>query len=140
MAINPSWAPTSTAEYTAEMTSHPMFMIRRGVYKYIHCYTDPPLLYNVVEDPEDLVNLVHDPEHFLMAADFDKEVSERWDRDDIRERVLQSQRARRTLNQAMTTGSLTSWDYAPDRDAANEYVRNDMDWIDAGPRTCFPRL
>ena len=35
------------AEYTAEMTSHPMFMIRRGRHKYIACETDPPLLYDV---------------------------------------------------------------------------------------------
>ena len=93
----------TTGEYTAEMTSHPMFMIRRGAHKYIHCDTDPPLLYNLADDPEEEVNLVHDPDHFL-------------------------------------TGSLTSWDFQPDRDAANEYVRNHMDWFDAGPRTRFPRL
>jgi choline-sulfatase len=130
----------TTGEYTAEMTSHPMFMIRRGAHKYIHCDTDPPLLYNLADDPEEEVNLVHDPDHFLMAADFDTEVGERWDSKTIRSDVLESQRARRTLNAAMTTGSLTSWDFQPDRDAANEYVRNHMDWFDAGPRTRFPRL
>lgn len=130
----------TTGEYTAEMTSHPMFMIRRSSYKYIHCDTDPPLLYNLADDPEEEVNLVHDPDHFLMAADFDTEVGERWDSKTIRSDVLESQRARRTINAAMTTGSLTSWDFQPDRDAANEYVRNHMDWFDAGPRTRFPRL
>ncbi|MGI9387147.1 MAG: choline-sulfatase, partial [Methyloligellaceae bacterium] len=33
-------------EYCAEMTSHPVIMIRRGPYKYIHCEADEPLLYD----------------------------------------------------------------------------------------------
>jgi len=41
----------TTGDYMGEMTSHPMFMIRRGVYKYIHCPTDPPLLFDVEADP-----------------------------------------------------------------------------------------
>ena len=47
----------TTGEYTAEMTSHPMFMIRRGRHKYIHCDTDPPLLYDVEVDPLERTNL-----------------------------------------------------------------------------------
>ena len=38
-------------EYTGEMLSHPLFMIRRGRHKYIQCETDPPLLYDVEADP-----------------------------------------------------------------------------------------
>jgi len=38
----------------------------------------------------------------------------------------------------METGERTSWDYAPIRDAANEYVRNHMDWAEAGARSRFP--
>jgi choline-sulfatase len=49
-------------EYTAEMTSHPMFMIRRGRDKYIHCDTDPPLLFDLESDPDERTNLAEDPD------------------------------------------------------------------------------
>ena len=32
-------------EYCAEMTGDPVYMIRRGAYKYIHCDGDAPLLF-----------------------------------------------------------------------------------------------
>ena len=37
----------------------------------------------------------------------------------------------------MEEGKVTSWDYQPQRDASNEYVRNHMDWTVAAERTRF---
>ena len=67
-------------------------------------------------------------------------MEQRWNSAAIREQVLASQRDRRVLHAAMEAGELHSWDYSPVRDAANEYVRNHMDWAEAGPRSRFPRL
>ena len=130
----------TTGEYMAEMTSHPMFMIRRGRHKYIHCDTDPPLLYDVEADPGERTNLADDPGCAALAADFAAETGQRWDSTGIRERVLHSQRSRRVLHAAAESGAMHSWDYNPVRDAANEFVRNHMDWAEAGPRSRFPRL
>ena len=125
-------------EYTGEMTSYPMFMIRRGPYKYIHCATDPAQLYDMTVDPLERTNLAADPAHADLAAEFAAEVTKRWDEEDIRDRVIASQQARHFLHRAMSSGPLVSWDHQPTPDAANQYVRNHQDWAESGPKMRFP--
>ncbi len=127
-------------EYLGECTSYPLFMIRRGQWKYIHCDSDPAQLYDLVGDPKELTNLADDPNHAELVAAFDAEVRQRWDSAALREAVIASQRRRRVVQAAMEQGALTSWDYQPKRDASNEYVRNHMDWTVAAERTRFPPL
>ncbi|WP_419553742.1 choline-sulfatase [Candidatus Poriferisodalis sp.] len=122
-------------EYTAVLTTQPMFMIRRGRYKYIHCEGDPALLYDVEADPLERTNLATDPEHAEAAAVFAAETSQRWDASALREQVLASQRARRVLSAAAQAGGTMSWDYSPTRDVTGEYVRDGMDWLTTGRRS-----
>lgn len=129
-------------EYCAEMTAQPMFMIRRGAFKFITCKGDPPQLFNIVADPEERQNLSSDPDHAKILANFEREAEERWDSDTIRTSVIEDQRRRRVVNAAMETardqGQRTDWDYGPPRHASDEYVRNHMDWTIAAETTRFP--
>jgi len=127
-------------EYCAEMTASPVFMIRRGDFKYIHCDDDPPQLYNLANDPAELVNLADDPAHEKLTSRYALEVAERWDSAAIKADVIAKQHQRRAVFAAMQSGARTDWDFNPPRDASQEYVRNHMDWTVQAARTRFPPL
>ena len=124
----------TVSEYMAVMTSHPLFMIRRGRHKYIHCDSDPPLLYDVAADPLERTNLATHPDHAGLASAFATETAQRWDSSAIRERVLASQRARR-LVRAATGSDGHGWDYRPERDTTAEYVRDHTTYAQIGARS-----
>ena len=127
-------------EYCAEMTGDPVYMIRRGDYKYIHCDSDRPMLFDIKNDPAELHNLSTSPDHQHIAAAFAEETAARWDSTKIKADVIAKQKQRTAVFEAMQQGKRTDWDYNPPRDAANEYVRNHMDWTVAAEMTRFPPL
>ena len=132
--------PVTISEYCAESTSYPMFMLRKDSYKYIHCDSDPVQLYNLDEDPLEINNLADNPEYSDVAADFAKIVDDRWDKEAIRNDVFAYQDARLLVHEAMQRGARTSWEYQPMVDAANQYVRNHLDWTVQAARSRFPRV
>ena len=127
-------------EYCAEMTPYPVYMIRRGRYKYIHCDADAALLFDLMDDPDELNNLAGDENFSGLLGQFESEVSQRWDSEKIRSDVVATQKRRRSVYQAMQSGQIPSWDYNPPRDASQQYVRNHMDWTEAAAKTRFPPL
>lgn len=127
-------------EYCAEMTPWPVFMIRRGALKYIHCDVDPPQLFDLARDPQERVNLAADPAYADAVAGFAAEAAARWDSAALRRDVMTTQKSRRALHAAMEAGAGEHWDYNPPSDASQQYVRNHMDWTEAAGRYRFPPL
>lgn len=125
-------------EYCAEMAEYPVFMIRRGSLKYIHCDIDPPQLFDLARDPGERVNVAKDPDYANAARAFEDEVSARWDSATLREQVIATQKSRRALHAAMEAGAGEHWDYNPPSDASQQYVRNHMDWTVVAARYRYP--
>ena len=118
------WSNTVLGEYMAEGTFQPAFMIRRNQWKYVSCVGDPPQLFNLASDPRELRNLAQDAQHRTVASAFAKEVRERWDSAAIRARVIDSQRNRIIVQDALLKGKITPWDFQPFQDASKLYNRN----------------
>jgi choline-sulfatase len=118
------WSNTVFGEYMAEGTFQPAFMIRRDQWKYVSCAGDPAQLYDVAADPHELHNLADDPKHAKLSRSFATEVADKWESDDIRVQVIESQRNRILVQDALLKGKITPWDFQPFQDASKQYNRN----------------
>jgi choline-sulfatase len=119
--------PAVVAEYLAEGVTSPAVMIRRGPHKFIWCEGDPDQLYDLENDPHELVNLAGQSTHAELCRTFREEVHARWDTGALAERVLESQRERRLVSEALDAGRKTAWDFQPYLDASTQYVRTRAD-------------
>ncbi|SJX64941.1 probable choline-sulfatase [Sporisorium reilianum f. sp. reilianum] len=135
---------TVIAEYMGEGTVAPLFMIRRGPWKYITCPADPPQLFNLARDPKELVNLAAadrdslDAETRKALEGFEIETLQRWDAAKITEDVLLVQRRRRFVFSSLKQGAWTSWDYQVPTDTQNMYIRSHLDLDELERMARFP--
>ncbi len=127
---------TAWGEYLAEGTVAPMYMLRRGPWKYIHCPTDPDQLFNLVDDPDEHNNLAAS---HPIAVKFRSEVVAKFDIPKINAAVLESQQARHMMFEALKSGEHFPWDFQPLRDASEQYTRNHMSVTDRDLQSRFPR-
>ena len=118
------WPDTVYGEYMGEGTFQPLFMIRRGRYKYVCCEGDPPQFFDLAADPHELTNLAAEPGNAPAAAAFAREAAARWNSAAIREQVVVSQRQRILVQEALLKGRIHPWDYQPHADASKQYNRN----------------
>lgn len=119
---------TVFAEYMGEGTIAPLMMIRRGPWKYIVCPADPPMLFNLADDPLELINLAKNTDDKVQAVfeSFQVEAGQKWDFERITQEVLLCQRRRAFVWSALQKGRFESWDYNPDDDGRQKYIRSQI--------------
>jgi choline-sulfatase len=96
-------------------------------------------LYHLPSDPHEREELSQSEPHAQVFADFLAQARAKWDIPVIRQQVLQSQRRRRLVGQALARGKLKSWDHQPHVDASQQYMRNHIDLDDLERKARFPR-
>ena len=114
-------------EFTGEGVYAPALIIRRDGIKYVHCRTDPPMMFDLKKDPQELDNVAEDPAYADTVSDLQREVDSRWDYDRLERDILQSQKRRLFVQQALLNGKWTGWDHQPFVDATRAYVRGAID-------------
>lgn len=114
-------------EFTGEGVYAPALIIRRDGIKYVHCRTDPPMMFDLKKDPQELDNVAEDPAYADTASDLQREVDSRWDYDRLERDILHSQKRRLFVQQALLKGKWTGWDHQPFVDATRAYVRGAID-------------
>jgi choline-sulfatase len=62
------------------------------------------------------------------------EVARRWDMPRLKKEIIASQRRRRLVYKALTTGKITPWDYQPWQDASLQYYRGTKPYHEAEAR------
>lgn len=126
-------------QYFAEITTEPIFMVRKGSHKLIASDSDPPLYYDLGEDPNELHNLANDPGHEQDAEAMLSEVQSRWDTQAIKQQVVESQRRRHVIIPTFVKQNL-SWDYQPTVNADQVYIRNNLELYEIERRSRFPAV
>lgn len=108
---NPPSERAVYAEYLAEATKAPIFMIRRGNYKFVASSHDGILLFDLAADPDELTNLAHDQNHVDLVSQFRAELAAKWDEDALSQEIRLSQKRRALVRDAMGKGVKQRWNH-----------------------------
>jgi choline-sulfatase len=107
-------------QYMGEGYDHPLIMLRRENWKFIHSDAEGSFLYDLATDPLERKNIADSEQGRALRA----EVQQRWDLAALRAAVLASQRRRRLIHEALTQGRVAPWDFERHENAAQSYWRN----------------
>jgi choline-sulfatase len=124
----------AVSELFSEGVAAPYVMIRKGRHKITFVEHDPPQIFDMELDPDELCNLAPDPAHAVLTAKLLAEVHQRWDLPGLKKEIVSSQRRRRFVYKALTTGRVTPWDFQPWEDASTRYYRGVRSYHEAEER------
>lgn len=99
------------AEYLAEATPAPIFMIRRQNHKFISSSHDGIMLFDLAADPDELTNLATSEVHQPLVEAFCEEVRTKWNETELVDAILLSQKRRALVRDAMNTGQKHLWNH-----------------------------
>ncbi|MDB2390335.1 choline-sulfatase [Alphaproteobacteria bacterium] len=114
-------------EYCGEGVHAPALMCRDKDMKYIQCGDDPDMLFNLKDDPNETQNVATDPAYKSVLEGMQKLVAQRWNAEELSQRVIASQQKRLFVQESMKQGLFPSWDFTPPFDASTSYVRGAID-------------
>jgi choline-sulfatase len=117
------WADEVFMENNGDATIKPIRALVKGRCKYIYVHERPDQLYDLARDPDEWCNVVDDPAYASLAAALRSRLLEGWDPGATERRILESQRRRMFLKEALYQGTYAPWDYQPRYDATRLYVR-----------------
>ena len=82
------------------------------------------MFFDLKADPNELSDLALKKQIGPVVQAFRRRVSEIWDLDDLGRRVRLSQKNRMIARGAMKEGQLVNWDFSPNPDYSDLYVRS----------------
>lgn len=118
---------TSFIEFNGEGLYAPAMIMIKSNLKLVHSWTDPKMLFDLAKDPFELTNLADAPDYQDELSVMFAEMQERWDENDLDQRIRASQRKRIFVQDAMKHGRFPSWDFGPHYNPAKVYVRGGTD-------------
>ncbi len=105
------WPDTVFSEMTCEGVVEPVMMVKRGPYKYIYSASTEPLLFDLDEDPLELDNLAGQARTAEQESELRRQADETWgDLKELRARIVQNQKTRLLVREALEMGKVFSWD------------------------------
>ena len=111
------------AEYYGPGVIEPWLAIRSGPWKYVWTRNHDELLFNIHDDPSEQSNLASDDACQEIKAKLRSRLLDRYDVESVTAKAHQSKKTRTFLQSALETNNGYSWDYQPEFDATNQYVR-----------------
>ncbi|MDO8299153.1 choline-sulfatase [Lacisediminimonas sp.] len=111
-------------ETTADGTTSPCLMVRKGPWKMIHCPLDPPQLFRLDQDPQETRNLAGQADSAVAEQELLALVNQNWNVAQLTRDVIRSSEQRIFIQNTRLQRNYASWDYEPRKDPSKQYVRS----------------
>lgn len=134
------WHDTAISEYFAEGTREPCMMIRKGRYKYIYTHGYPGILYDLEIDPSELNNIVGQENVKDVEKDLRNELLNKIDPNELKSRILESQKQRRFIQNILHSGSQPKWDFQVSLQNTNQYLTSGASPMETKSKMRWPRV
>ena len=126
---------TVISEYSADGSTGPSRMVKRGSRKYMDLEGEDFLLYDLASDPNELSNQIDNPKYASELSQLKTTCEADWNRDDMYQTIFSDQRRRLKVHKS--TGGDQTYVNIVRHDDASRYIRN-ASAADTKARARFP--